>query len=186
MGRRSRSSCRRVSRGKLQDYLNNIYEKQANVHFTVIPTTFHTVDYDILPGGIQGVLDARNDVRATEMNPIVVAAKNSAADINIYYVTDFFHPDAPAAIGLNVPDTTECFVKMKGNTAPLSTAAHEIGHTFGLQHPDIEFFDLAHTMPNPFYMPQDDFRTRLMYSQDSGEPQKRLVKKEWLIINPLP
>ena len=171
---------------KLQTYLNSIYEQQANVRFTVFRTD-HTVDYDILPGGSSGVPDARSDPNAPEMKPIIDAARNTTADINIYCVTDFGHPDNPDAIGFTQEDDSgQCFVLTKGNSLLIPVTAHEIGHTFGLFHPDQEFFDLAQTVRNRFYMPYDDFSTRIMYSILLGDAQKRLVKAEWLAINPPP
>jgi hypothetical protein len=65
----------------------------------------------------------------------------------------------------------------------LETAAHEIGHIFGLKHSDERYYNDAPVILNPGFLPNDDHKSQLMYSQELPHRPRLLIHGEWDIVN---
>jgi hypothetical protein len=151
---------------ELKSYLDGLYGKQANVFVNVLTITNITVNYD-LNGNTN--LDF-NAPLSSEQRAITGAVYNASA-INIYYVKAVFNSLSPGAIGMADPSTKTCWIGESTINSNVNVTAHEMGHVFGLGH------------PNDAGQPLTGNPDRLMWAFADGSNPCRLIRREWLTVN---
>jgi hypothetical protein len=153
----------------LQAYLNQVYGPQTNTYFTVVqynyatnfdPTNTGTVVIDSTPGSPGG----------PETTAIRKVARNASFDFNIYYVPSLQGPGS--STGWSFPNLYhDTFVGCNSGAYTKLISAHEIGHLFGLHHPQDPGLQNDPTAP----------KYNLMQHFVSGEFLDHL---QWDIVNP--
>jgi hypothetical protein len=148
----------------LEDYLNDVWGKQANIYFEVEGSS-GTINYDLDRSGYlndlylysNGVEKSYDDV--DEINKISTL-KNIDYDYNLYYVRSVEYPIAIAFIGIG-----EAFIEDYSNN-PIYVSAHEIGHLLGRSGHSESKFDL-------------------MYRSAEPSAPCRITRTDWNMVNPL-
>jgi hypothetical protein len=182
------------SQADLQLYLNQVFGKQANLHFLVTRTDF-TCNYDVMTP-INGWLDLWEGSGAPPSPEEAVIETNSTSGVtaNIYYVHDWeglpltgTSPDRGAA---GITNYARHLAYVSDDSGILEITAHEIGHVLDLDHSQERDGSYRRLLPSGASNPviqvdktdpaQPD---RLMYWASSGT-SVRLVQPEWDIINP--
>lgn len=146
--------------GDLESYLNCVYGPQTNTYFYVDRKDY---EFDFDP---TGTVDLSGSTLASAaqvtLKIIRETAQNTSRDFNIYYVPHIIAPSDPAtrdSCGLAYYLAQDTIIDERGG---LLTAAHEIGHLFGLGHRDVPANGLM------LHITEGCF----------------LLKEEWDVINP--
>lgn len=178
---------------QIETYLNSIYRPQVNVTFNVTIHDPHvTVRWDKLNADESPADEALKTGLdpSAEQQEITKVARDSGADINVYWVGEkfYFEGDESLAKGSSNPKLKDRNVWLFGNpivsslTVPemLHTMAHEIGHVMmgegNIGHPN------AAKITGPAPLPGTRRTDRLLCKGDAIIPGSRptvLVKGEW-------
>jgi hypothetical protein len=113
----------------LEDYLNRVWGKQANVFFSVNPVETRTIHYDLdNDGKLNNVfLLGSSCLSGSEIGEICSVAGSVSADFRIYYVRGVTVPAASS----DRPSST-AFVGDLHSASSVNVTAHEIGHLLGI------------------------------------------------------
>ena len=162
----------------LQTHLNNVFTPQTNISVTVTRYDI-SADYDVGTTVPNGYYDWNNSAEEVVLTNII--AQHSGFDKYVFFLHEI--GNFPVAGQSSKGRINGIAKKVGGNFCvvhdftgtPLETAAHELGHTLGL---NLVYENDPENHPG--YLPQDSFSERIMAA---GYPnRKRLIHGEWKVM----
>ncbi len=170
------------SASEVQQMLTTVYGLQVNTYFTVTLDQ-KVVDYDL---DRDSILDVNVAAAPSDEQNVLEGHVKSGTDFNLYYIHDYVtHGVAKPSAGFTIQDLKCAYINDWGSAGVyrVHTAAHEIGHIFGLAHPDIN--RIIHTGLEPAHGNDKDRLMNGEYNPQNLKPSL-LLKFEWDVINPKP
>ncbi len=151
------------TQSELKSYLDDVYGKQANVFFNVLPLTNVIVSYD---ANSNGALDWSTNFVG---EPFIIFSFARTNGLNVYYVNALSNA-TKTVLGITYPTFQATFIQDFHTNSSVNLTAHEIGHALA---------NLRDVGTNN--VPGDP--DRLMLWEERGDNPCRLIRSEWRDAN---
>ncbi|MGD1019877.1 MAG: hypothetical protein ABSA12_11240 [Verrucomicrobiia bacterium] len=155
------------TQASLSNYLNQVYGKQANVFFNVLPLVSTNVNYDLNTNGVLDV-ETQNETLQTAEQAAITSAVFRAGAINVYFVKAM-----SADWGLSYPPLSVTYIQDVHDETNVNITAHELGHQMGIPY-DVDSPTGVTAPGNP---------DRLMWYTGLSDNPCRLIRSEWETVN---